>query len=99
MGAASVSAIVNAKKKGKFKSLYDFTTRLDQGAVGRRGLEAITAGLSIRLSRKMKRSMAGAVIHGRRFSRTVESLGDKMRRTERFVRPGAAKPSLANNCR
>jgi DNA polymerase-3 subunit alpha len=45
MGAASVFAIIEARKKGAFKSLFDFTSRLDQGAIGRRGLESlITAG-------------------------------------------------------
>lgn len=45
MGASSVSAIIEARKKGAFKSLFDFTSRLDQGSIGRRGLESlITAG-------------------------------------------------------
>jgi DNA polymerase-3 subunit alpha len=45
MGAASVSAIIEARKKGSFKSLFDFTSRLDQGSIGKRGLESlITAG-------------------------------------------------------
>ena len=45
IGTQSVSAIIEVRKNGKFASLYDFTARLDQGAVSRRGLESlITAG-------------------------------------------------------
>jgi DNA polymerase-3 subunit alpha len=44
IGSSSVQAIINARKSN-FTSLYDFTSRLDQGSVGRRGLESlITAG-------------------------------------------------------
>jgi len=45
IGHASVSAIIEARGEGKFRSLYDFSARLEQGAVGRRALESlITAG-------------------------------------------------------
>ncbi len=45
IGTASVQLITEARQDGKFSSLYDFTSRLDQGAVNRRGLESlITAG-------------------------------------------------------
>ncbi len=45
IGAASVQAIMSARQNRRFTSLYDFTSRLDQGSIGRRGLESlITAG-------------------------------------------------------
>jgi DNA polymerase III subunit alpha len=45
IGSTSVQAIIDARKSGKFTSLYDFTSRIEQGAVNRRGLESlITAG-------------------------------------------------------
>ncbi|MEP6946256.1 MAG: DNA polymerase III subunit alpha [Acidobacteriota bacterium] len=45
MGTASVQAIVEARKAGKFTSLYDFCSKLGAGAVNRRGLESlVTAG-------------------------------------------------------
>ncbi|MCD9188053.1 MAG: DNA polymerase III subunit alpha [Pyrinomonadaceae bacterium] len=45
IGEASISAIIEARSKGKFESLFDFTTRLGPGAINRRGLETlITAG-------------------------------------------------------
>ena len=45
IGTASVQQIIETRHEGKFSSLYDFTSRLDQGAVNRRGLESlITAG-------------------------------------------------------
>ena len=43
MGSASVQAIVEARKQGKFTSLYDFCSRLGSGAVNRRGLESLIA--------------------------------------------------------
>ncbi len=42
IGAVSVQAIIEARKKGKFTSLFDFTARLAQGAMTRRGLESLT---------------------------------------------------------
>jgi DNA polymerase-3 subunit alpha len=45
IGSASVQAIIRARKKGNFTSLFDFVTRLAQGSVNRRGLESlISAG-------------------------------------------------------
>jgi len=45
MGAASVHAIIEARKDGKFISLYDFVARVSQGGINRRALESlITAG-------------------------------------------------------
>ena len=45
IGSASVEAIINARKGGRFTSLFDFTARLEQGAINRRGLESlISAG-------------------------------------------------------
>ncbi len=45
IGMTSVQAIIEARKNGRFTSLFDFTARLGQGAVNRRGLESlITAG-------------------------------------------------------
>lgn len=45
IGEASISGIIEARSKGRFESLFDFTTRLDPGVVNRRGLESlITAG-------------------------------------------------------
>ncbi|MBC7900522.1 MAG: DNA polymerase III subunit alpha, partial [Saprospiraceae bacterium] len=45
IGAASVKAMIEARNNGKFTSLFDFVARIDQGSIGRRGLESlITAG-------------------------------------------------------
>ncbi len=45
MGASSSHAIIEARKSGRFTSLFDFVSLVDQGAVNRRGLESlITAG-------------------------------------------------------
>ncbi len=45
IGGASVQSIIEARQSENFTSLYDFTSRLDQGSVNRRGLESlITAG-------------------------------------------------------
>lgn len=41
LGSSSVTAIIDARKKGAFTSLYDFTAKLDQGVLGRRGLESL----------------------------------------------------------
>ncbi|MFN2500524.1 MAG: DNA polymerase III subunit alpha [Pyrinomonadaceae bacterium] len=43
MGTASVAAMVEARKTGKFSSLFDFCARLGSGAVNRRGLESLIA--------------------------------------------------------
>ena len=45
IGTATITAIVEARKNGKFTSLFDFASRIYQGAIGKRGLESlITAG-------------------------------------------------------
>jgi DNA polymerase-3 subunit alpha len=43
IGTNSVLSIIDARKKGKFKSLFDFISRIDQGSVNRRGLESLIA--------------------------------------------------------
>ncbi|MBA2379030.1 MAG: DNA polymerase III subunit alpha [Blastocatellia bacterium] len=45
MGTAAARAIIEARSKQRFTSLYDFVSRIDQGAINRRSLESlITAG-------------------------------------------------------
>lgn len=45
IGSSTVKAVVDARRAGKFTSLFDFVSRIDQGAIGRRGLESlITSG-------------------------------------------------------
>jgi DNA polymerase-3 subunit alpha len=45
IGSSTVKAIVEAREGGRFSSLFDFVSRIDQGAIGRRGLESlITCG-------------------------------------------------------
>ncbi len=45
IGTASVDSIIETRNKGAYTSLFDFTSRLDQGAINRRSLESlITAG-------------------------------------------------------
>ncbi|HKP68486.1 MAG TPA: DNA polymerase III subunit alpha [Pyrinomonadaceae bacterium] len=45
IGSSTVKAIVEARKSGRFTSLFDFASRLDQGAINRRALESlITSG-------------------------------------------------------
>lgn len=41
IGVASVEAIVKAREKGRFTSIYDFASKVDQGAVNRRGMESL----------------------------------------------------------
>jgi len=43
MGTSSVQAIVAARESGKFRSLYDFCSRMNTGSVNRRGLESLIA--------------------------------------------------------
>lgn len=43
IGFASVQAIIKAREKGNFTSLFDFVTRLEQGSINRRGLESLIA--------------------------------------------------------
>jgi len=45
IGSSTVKAVVEARESGPFTSLFDFVSRIDQGAIGRRGLESlITCG-------------------------------------------------------
>ena len=45
IGTASVQSIVEAREKGKFKSVLDFAERIEQGTVNRKAFESlITAG-------------------------------------------------------
>ncbi len=45
IGNASIQSIIETRKSGKYTSLFDFTSRIDQGSVNRRALESlITAG-------------------------------------------------------
>lgn len=41
LGATTVEAIIEARKNGKFKSLFDFVSKIQQGAINRRGLESL----------------------------------------------------------
>ena len=42
IGTTSVEAIIRAREEaGRFSSLYDFTSKMEQGAVNRRGLESL----------------------------------------------------------
>ena len=43
IGAASVQAIIEARRDGAFTSLFDFTARINQGSVNRRALESLIA--------------------------------------------------------
>jgi DNA polymerase-3 subunit alpha len=43
MGTTSVLAMMEARRSGKFTSLFDFCSRLGAGAVNRRGLESLIA--------------------------------------------------------
>jgi len=36
-------SIIDARKKGKFNSLFDFISRIDQGSINKRGLESLIA--------------------------------------------------------
>src|SRR5688572_3597720 len=41
IGSSTVKAIVEARNSGRFTSLFDFASRIDQGSIGRRGLESL----------------------------------------------------------
>ena len=43
IGHSTVSSVVEARNAGKFISLFDFVSRIDQGAIGKRGLESLIA--------------------------------------------------------
>ena len=79
IGSASVQAIIEARKKGEFRSIVDFAERLEQGAVNRKALESlIMAGAfdslkpeEINLNQWRARLLAGieAIIsHGQKVS-------------------------------
>lgn len=45
IGHSTITSIVQARNSGKYTSLFDFVSRIDQGAINRRGLESlITCG-------------------------------------------------------
>jgi DNA polymerase-3 subunit alpha len=78
IGTASVEAIIQAREeKGKFKSLFDFTSRIEQGSVTRKALESlVSAGafdsvkpdnLSVNLWRaRLYAGVNDAISHGQR---------------------------------
>lgn len=41
IGGAGVQAIIEARRKGRFNSLYDFVSRIEPGGVNRRALESL----------------------------------------------------------
>jgi DNA polymerase III subunit alpha len=41
LGASTVEAIMEARKAGKFTTLYDFVLKIQQGSISRRGLESL----------------------------------------------------------
>lgn len=43
LGISGIQTIIEARKSGKFNSLFDFTSRLDQGFLNRRGLESLVS--------------------------------------------------------
>jgi len=43
LGASGIQTILDARKGGKFTSIFDFTSRLDQGFLNRRGLESLVS--------------------------------------------------------
>jgi DNA polymerase-3 subunit alpha len=61
IGSTTVRAIVDARNAGPYTSLFDFVSRIDQGAIGRRGLESlITSGAfdSLKPDEVARRTMA-----------------------------------------
>ena len=77
IGTNSVRAIIEARKKGAFTSIYNFSSRIDQGMINRRGLESlITAGAFDTLKpsgnsvnrwrAKLFAAVEGALSHGQR---------------------------------
>lgn len=43
IGSSSVNSIINARKGGRFTSLFDFVSRIDQNSLNRRALESLVA--------------------------------------------------------
>ena len=77
IGLASVKAIIDARKDVKYSSLFDFTARIEPGAVNRRGLESlICAGAfdslkpeALRVSQwraNLFKALDGALSHGQK---------------------------------
>ncbi len=77
IGVASVEAIVKARQNGKFTSLFDFISKVEPGAVNRRGLESLIcagafdslkpADKIINLWRaQLYASVSGALLYGQR---------------------------------
>ncbi len=65
IGVTSVEAIVTARGKGKFTSIYDFIAKVESGAVTRRGLESPDLCRCFRFSetgKKFDQPLAGAVV-------------------------------------
>jgi DNA polymerase III subunit alpha len=78
IGSASVQAIIEARKQGRFNSVLDFAERLEQGSVNRKAFESlITAGAfdslkpeNITINSWRARLFAGIdsiISHGQRF--------------------------------
>ena len=45
IGSSTVASVIEARRAGYFTSFFDFVSRIDQGAIGRRGLESlVTSG-------------------------------------------------------
>ncbi|CAN5720932.1 DNA polymerase III subunit alpha [soil metagenome] len=77
IGVASVEAIVKARRNGKFTTLLDFISKVEQGSVNRRGLESlICAGAfdtlkpdEIKINQwraQLYHSVNGALLYGQR---------------------------------
>jgi DNA polymerase III subunit alpha len=43
LGSSTVDAVMSARTTGKFTSLFDFVSRIEQGSIGRRGLESLAS--------------------------------------------------------
>lgn len=102
IGSTSVLSIMEARKAGPFTSLFDFTTRVDQGSINRRALESlITAGafdsiipadVSINLWRaKLFAGIESALSQGNR------AWNDKMRGQEGLFGGSSSDDVVADN--
>ncbi|MCV5745847.1 hypothetical protein OFN42_37145, partial [Escherichia coli] len=47
IGTTTVRAIIEARKSGHFKSLFDLVSRLNQGVINKRALEGLIAAGSL----------------------------------------------------
>lgn len=99
IGTTSVEAIIEARKSGRFASLSDFTSRVEPGAVNRRGLESlITAGafdsmLPPNCSVHLWRAKLYAAIDGA-ISRAQKAWSDKLKGQSGLF--GAASPDAGS---